>query len=230
MNTGRESDALTRALDELDAIRRRVINVVGHALRTPVTTMVGMATALQATDDDATRARLVEGLVRNAARVERLLDDLLLAAGVSTAFPVRDATSRPVRDTLNAEWRSLDGPNQLTFSGPEVSVLVSAGVLERITNAVLDNALKYGGGQVDVTTAVTPSGVRIEIESVGDTPTEEELANAFELFYRGEHAVTATPGLGIGLPVARELARAEGGEVGLERRGAAIVTFVELPS
>ena len=123
MNTGREGDAMTRGLDELEAIRRRVINVVGHALRTPVTTMVGMATALQATDDDATRATLIEGLARNAGRVERLLDDLLLAAGVSTAFPVGDAASRSVRDTFEAEWRSLEEPNRITFSGPELSVL-----------------------------------------------------------------------------------------------------------
>ena len=55
---------MTRGLDELDAIRRRVMNVVGHALRTPVTTMVGLANALQASADEATRAMLIDGLVR----------------------------------------------------------------------------------------------------------------------------------------------------------------------
>src|SRR5258706_7445207 len=92
MNPGPEENALTRGLDELDAIRRRVVNVVGHALRTPVTTMVGMANALEATEDGPTRAMLVDRLARNASRVERLLDDLLLAAGVSTAAPAGDAT------------------------------------------------------------------------------------------------------------------------------------------
>jgi len=72
--------------------------------------------------------------------------------------------------------------------------------------------------------------VRIEVESVGDVPSDDELRHAFELFYRGEHAVMAAPGLGVGLAVARELAHAEGGEVGLERRDDAIVATLELPT
>jgi len=230
MSTGRDETALARGLDELDAIRRRVVNVVGHALRTPLTTMVGMATALRETDDDATRATLVEGLARNAARVERLLDDLLLAAGVGTAMPAGDPRPVPVFETFETEWSALANPTDLRLRGPELTVLARAGAFERIANAVLDNASKYGRGPVVVTASATPRGVHIEVESEGDVPTDEEIENAFELFYRGEHAVMATPGLGIGLPVARELARAEGGEVALERRGTAIVVTVELPA
>jgi signal transduction histidine kinase len=70
--------------------------------------------------------------------------------------------------------------------------------------------------------------VRIEVASSGDGPTDEEVARAFELLYRGEHAVTSAPGLGIGLAVARELAGAEGGTVTLERRGNTVVARVDL--
>ena len=230
MSAEREETAVARGLDELDAIRRRVVNVVGHALRTPLTTMVGMASALQDTDDEATRATLIEGLARNAARVERLLDDLLLAAGVSTAMPTGDPAPVPVRETVETEWSGLGSPSELTIRGPEATVLARPGSFERIAHAVLDNASKYGRGSVVVTTATTAAGVRIEVKSDGDTPTDDEVDNAFELFYRGEHAVTTSPGLGIGLSVARELARAEGGDVVLERHGTAIVVIVELPA
>src|SRR5688500_15580686 len=142
----REEAALSRELDELDAIRRRVVNVVGHALRTPLTTVVGMAHALRETDDDATRATLLEGLARNAARVERLLDDLLLAAGVATALPAGDPAHVPVRETFETEWNGLGSPSELAVRGPELTVLARAGAFERITNAVLDNASKYGRG------------------------------------------------------------------------------------
>jgi signal transduction histidine kinase len=84
------SDA-ARALEEVDAIRRRVVNVVGHALRTPVTTLCGMAETLAHIADAATRAALADGVVRNARVVERLLDQILIAADVSTALPVGDA-------------------------------------------------------------------------------------------------------------------------------------------
>jgi signal transduction histidine kinase len=225
-----EIEAATRSREELEAIRRRVVNVVGHALRTPVTTMAGMAHALGTTDDSATRALLVDGISRNAKRVEGLLDDLLLATGVGTALPVGDATATSVRDTFEDEWKTLGGHNELAFSGPDVKAMVRSGAFERITHVVLDNALKYGHGPITVTSEATSTGLRIEVESVGDLPRDDEIKHAFELFYRGEHAVMAAPGLGIGLPVARELARAEGGEIDLDRRGDAIVATVELPA
>jgi signal transduction histidine kinase len=230
MNTGRDDDALARGLVELEAIRRRVINVVGHALRTPVTTIAGMARALAATDDDATRRMLTDGLARNARRVEGLLDDLLMAAGVDTVLPAGDAGAISVRDTFDEAWSSLGAAGTLAVRGPHLTARVRSAAFERMTHAVLDNAVKYGHGPINVTSEAIPSGVRIEVESVGDLPTDDEVERAFELFYRGEHAVMAAPGLGVGLPVARELARAEGGEIGLERRGAAIVATLELPA
>jgi signal transduction histidine kinase len=225
-----EIDAATRSSEELEAIRRRVVNVIGHTLRTPVTTMAGMAYALGAAEDSATRALLVDGISRNARRVEGLLDDLLLAAGVGTALPVGDATAMSVRDTFEDEWNMLGRPGDLAFSGPDMKTMVRSAAFERIAHAVLDNALKYGHGPISVTSELTSTGVRIGVESVGDLPSDDEIKHAFELFYRGEHAVMAAPGLGIGLPVARELARAEGGEIGLDRRGDAIVATVELPA
>jgi signal transduction histidine kinase len=189
-----------------------------------------MAIALRATEDEATRAMLLDGLERNARRAEGLLDDLLLAAGVSTALPAGDPESRSVRSTFDAAWGSLGAAGEFTFVGADLGVRVRADAFERIARVVLDNALKYGHGPIAVAVEPTSSGVRIEVESFGDLPTDDELDNAFELFYRGEHAVMAAPGLGVGLPVARELARGEGGEVRLTRRGDAIVATLELPS
>jgi two-component system sensor histidine kinase KdpD len=230
MTTGGSEGAATRALADVDAVRRRVLNVVGHALRTPVTTMAGMAAALGTTEDAATRAMLVDGLIRNAGRVERLLDDLLLAAGVTTALPAGDADRRPVRDTLAAAWDAIGGSGCLDVDGPDAAPLVHAAAFERIVELVLDNALKYGDGPVTARTIGTADRVRVEIESTGVGPTDEELEHAFEFLYRGEHAVMASPGLGIGLPVARRLAQGEGGDVTLERRGRSLVTSVELPA
>ncbi len=188
-----------------------------------------MTNALEAAgDDDATRAMLVAGLARNAQRLEVLLDDLLQAAGVSTALPVDTPAPQSVHDTFETAWRRVDGPDSLTLTGADVQIVMRAAALERIATILVDNALKYGHGPVAVTCWRTAEGVCIEVESAGDGPTDEELARAFELLYRGEHAVMSAPGLGIGLAVARELARAEGGTLTLERRGSSIVARVDV--
>lgn len=217
-----------RALADVDAVRRRVVNVVGHALRTPTTTIAGMAAALQATDDETTRVELIRGIARNAARLEELLDELLIASGVNTALPVVDETRVPLRAAIERAWESAGGRGRLDINGPDLAALVRPPALAKILTALLDNALKYGHGRVGVRLGTIPSGVRIEIESTDDGPTDEELTHAFELLYRGEHAVMTAPGLGLGLAVARELARADGGDVRLERSNGDIVAVVDL--
>lgn len=229
MATEGESGEVDRALADLDAVRRRIVNVVGHVLRTPTTIIAGMAAALQTTEDETVRAELVRGLARNAQRLEELLDQLLVASGVSTAQPVGDAVATPVRPAIERAWVAAGGRGPLDVAGPDAAAIVRPEALDRMLTALLDNALKYGHGRVRARVLTAPSRVCIEIESADDGPTDEELAHAFELLYRGEHAVMTAPGLGLGLAVARELARADGGDVRLERSDDAIVAVVDLP-
>ena len=221
---------IERALADVDAVRRRVVNVVGHVLRTPTTTIAGMAAALQTVDDESTRRELIRGIARNAGRLEELLDELLIASGVNTALPVVDAVPTPVRPAIERAWERVGGGGPLDVDGPDLQAVVRPPALAKILTSLLDNALKYGHGRVTVRLGTIPSGIRIEIQSADDGPTDEELTHAFELLYRGEHAVMTAPGLGLGLPVARELARADGGDVRLERVDDNIVAVVDLPT
>jgi len=61
------------ALDALDLARRRFVNVVGHELRTPVTTLRGLSEELADATEDELRD-LTPAIVRNARRVEALVD------------------------------------------------------------------------------------------------------------------------------------------------------------
>jgi signal transduction histidine kinase len=223
------SDA-ARALAEVDALRRRVVNVVGHALRTPVTTLCGMAEALAIADDPETRTALADGVVRNARVVERLLDQLLIASGVTTVLPVGDPISVAAQDVVATVWSAMGTPATLHLDVPDVVLDVRPSALEQIAFLVLDNGIKYGDGDVFVRGRVDGARACIEVETRGGEPSDEEMEHAFELFYRGEHAVMRSPGMGMGLTVARELARYEGGDVTLFRRDGAVVTSIELPA
>ena len=71
----REHD-IEAALDALDLARRRFVNVVGHELRTPVTTLRGLSEELILATEEELRD-LAPAILRSARRVETLLDDLL---------------------------------------------------------------------------------------------------------------------------------------------------------
>ena len=204
--------------DELDLLRRRVVNVVGHELRTPVTTVRGLAETLAETDDEATRAALIVALVRSAARVEELLDDLLLASGVFTAVP----TDAAVDVDLAAALRAAGWTGPVEGDGRAHLRLQSA---KRVLEPIVENAVRHGEP-----VAARVVGSTIEVESSGPELPAGDVALACEPFFRGEAAVMTAPGLGLGLAIARTVARAEGGEVLVRGRdGGGLIVRVELP-
>lgn len=227
---------------EIDAIRRRVINVVGHALRTPITTLCGMALELasQATDDDelantpdssAARAVLADGVRRNARIVEQLLDDLLVASDVATALPVEDAVAVDIGAAGERAWGLLGDPRPLVIDGPPALAQAQAAAVDNVLTKLLDNAVRYGQGEVELRLGAREGYVRADVVSGGGAlPTEEELALSIEPFYRGEHAVMAAAGLGIGLTVARALAEQAGGSLAIRVDDDRFIATIELPA
>lgn len=222
---------MVRTQDELEAIRRRVLNVVGHALRTPVTTLCGLADELASrADDPVTRPELIAGVHRNARTVEQLLDDLLVASGVTTALPVQEPSAVDVGEVALRSWSSLGSAKPLTVHGGPVRAFVPATVAEGALRKLLENAASYGEGDIELRLGCKGGAVSAEVVSRGGLPTAEELELCDEPFFRGEHAVMTKPGLGIGLSVARALAEHAGGSVIVGIDGDRFVARVELPA
>ncbi len=157
-----------RRLEEVDAIRRRVVNVVGHALRTPVTTLCGMAEALALAADEPTRTTLAEAVVRNARVVERLLDQLLIAADVSTALPVDDPKSIDVDAAVESALAQLGAaPANVPCDAHHAVAFVRPLALDQMLLLVLDNGLKYGERGMAVTASTSDGSTTVEVETRG---------------------------------------------------------------
>lgn len=212
-------------VSDVDLLRRRVLNVVGHELRTPVSTLTGLAAELESCTDDGRRSEITTAVVRNARRLDRLVDDLLLAAGITTVVPVDDREPVRLLEAARAMWA---GP-EATFAGQATAFARPASV-RRALAEIVGNAIVYGTAPYAVAAWEEDGRAIVEVANAGPDVAATDLDLATELFFRGERAVTTRAGLGVGLALARTLLRADGGDVTLRPRdGGGVVARVELP-
>jgi signal transduction histidine kinase len=102
---------------------------------------------------------------------------------------------------------SCRAPGKTAVSG-------DARMLQRMLSNILDNAIKYtpAGGRVEVTLAASEGWNVISVQDTGVGISKTELSRIFERFYRCDHS-RSQPGTGLGLSLARAIARAHGGDI-----------------
>lgn len=215
--TGSDVQADPEALAaELEAIRRRVLNVIGHELRTPVTTLHGLATEVALAEDlDLVHDHLAPALVRNAERLTTLLDDLLVAAGVRTAIPVDSPGAMDLAAAIGEIWAGLSA-EPLEVEGDAVGLTGPLESVRRALLAVLENAAAYGTAPPRVAVVDDGAQVAVTVDSPGPALHPEEVRLATQPFFRGERAVTSRPGLGMGLAIAEAVIEQAGGTLRFE--------------
>jgi len=231
MGDGASEVEVSEALAALDAARGRFVAVVGHELRTPVTTLRGLAEELEGADESS-RHEITAALLRSARRVESLLDDLLLATDITTVLPVGEPEPIDLVSTAQAIWDALEIDDELELRGDsEVLAMLRPGAGDTMLERVLDNARRYGSAPFQLTAKVEDGRAKVLVSSQGAELQPDDVHLAFELFYRGEAAVTSAPGFGLGLPVARALARQHDGELTIEpHSGGGLEVCIDLPA
>lgn len=219
----------------------RVVAVVGHALRTPVTTIRGLADVLHRTGEAPPELRAA--LHRESRILEELVDDLLVASDVSTVLPTDAPGEQQVGAIARRVWDQLVEdladvrPDRPRLQDEDL-VIASDGVviapqrtLRWIMRHLLDNAAKYGAAPVTIEVDEEGPGATgvVRVRTRDPASSASDVNHAFELFYRGEQAVTSAPGLGVGLTVARRLARHVGGDVQLGWDDEDLIAELHLP-
>jgi signal transduction histidine kinase len=191
----------------------------------------GLVEELPDADLDTVR-ELTPALVRSARRVESLLDDLLLATDITTVLPVGEPEVIDLIATAQATWDALEVDADLELTGTtDVEAWMRAGAGDTLLERVLDNARRYGRPPYRLHAETKDDRVRLTVSSEGAAMQPDDVHLAFELFYRGEAAVTSAPGFGLGLPVARALARQHDGELTIEPRpGGGLDVCIDLPA
>jgi signal transduction histidine kinase len=228
---------LDRLLDRIAASlrhERRFSAELSHELRTPLaklTTEAELALRRPRTRDEYRRA-LVE-VHGYAQQIARIVDTLLAAArqeasplGVADAAAVAQAAAdacRPLADDLGVE---LAAPED----SPPVRVGVDPDLAERILYPILDNACRYARGHVTLSLARSDGVVLFDVEDDGPGVASEEAEAIFEPATRGEAGRQAGPSAGLGLALARRLARSASGDVEVQPSSGGGHFVVRLPA
>ncbi|MFF0095124.1 sensor histidine kinase [Streptomyces canus] len=211
---GASLDAL---LDRIRAVLRHEQQLTGelsHELRTPLSRIVAELDWWQARPRSAAETEATHKVIADAARSMRTICDTLLDdAREGTPTTPGTAEILPVLHRLAAR---LEAPVHMTLdvrdegSPPEAGV--QAALLERIVSPLLTNAVRYATSRVTVTVRRESDGVRIDIADDGPGVPEPFAAQLFQPGRRADPG-DGHGGAGLGLPLARRLARSAGGEV-----------------
>jgi PAS domain S-box-containing protein len=215
-----------RLLDEerrAGAFREAFVDVISHELRTPITTIMGLAQILARpgrSDDEASRMALLEDVRSEAERLHRLVEDLLVLSRVERgrleveAEPIEPR--RLLERIVTHEAREL--PTITVETDLEADLPIVAGettYVEQIVRNLLNNAAKYtpSGSRVVVSARKADGDVEVRVTDDGPGIPAASIDRIFELFYRDPGSSRLVAGSGIGLFVCASLAEAMGGRI-----------------
>jgi signal transduction histidine kinase len=208
-----------------------------HELRTPVSVIKNAAdvTLDRQTRDEEEYREALTIIKEQSRRLTRLVEDMFVLAradanGQGIALRPIDLSAL-VADCSRAA-AVIAASKQIHLSTQIASTQMVVGnddLLRRLVMNLLDNALQYtpAGGSVKVTVARTGSRVTIAVADTGSGIPLHERERIFERFVRLDTARTASAGAGLGLPIARWIARRHGGTLAVGERdgGGSVFTF-----
>ena len=237
--TGDELDQVVAAFNDLMARLaeafehlQQFANQAAHQLRTPLTVLRGeIELALERAQSAEDYKRALKRAAGEVSRLEKLVNSLLLLSKLERRQLPGELVELDVvlREVAHA---AADGRCHLEVSIPPEPLVVVADpqLLEQMLFNILDNACRYGRGQVEVRAWRRDQQVVVEIADDGPGMSPDELRRVGTPFFRGS-AAEGTDGSGLGLAVSIRIAEAFGGAISFEcpDTGGTVVT-ITLPA
>jgi PAS domain S-box-containing protein len=238
--------AARRLAEEASAAKGKFLAMMSHDLRTPLTTIYGNASLLETDQQEElspAHREHVEAIKIACRTLSSMIGDILEYAHLDTGnvrvttapVALAEAIHRAVTLVrVSAENAGLT----LSADTRDVTVLADATKLQQILLNLLGNAIKFTprGGRINITTTRENDRVRIHVRDTGIGIQPEDLPHAFTAFVQLDagasiQGTTAERGVGLGLAISRELARAMNGDVTAESTpGEGSVFTIDLPA
>lgn len=226
---GRTAVAFDEMLDDLEHAERQALAAearmrafvadAAHELRTPVAGIRASADALVRADPGAEeRERLSVHVVREAIRAGRLVDDMLTMARLDEGLSV-EGRPLPVPPAIEAAVAQQAARTPATrvvadVRGAPPAVRADPDRLAQVLDNLLQNAARYAASEVRVEAEAADDDVRITVADDGPGVPDADRERIFDRLVRLDDGRDRQHGgAGLGLPIARALARAQGGDL-----------------
>jgi signal transduction histidine kinase len=225
------NDMLAR-LERSSARQRSFVADAAHELRSPLTAIRTQLEVAGAHPNDAQWEQVSADALADVERLSRLVDDLLVLAraeDAGTRLPTHAVDLAQVADEIIARTESVVSVRRT--GADELVLLANADAVTRILANLVDNAVRHAATAVTVDVRNGSGGAAVvTVADDGPGIPAVQREQVFERFARLDDARSRDAGgAGLGLPIVRELARSQGGEITLEDNAPGLRAVVRLP-
>jgi two-component system, OmpR family, osmolarity sensor histidine kinase EnvZ len=213
-------------LQQLDSNRAMLLAGISHDLRTPLSRLRLGVEMLGAQAEGGLR----EGMIQDIEDIDAIINQFLDFAREGGNEPSQEGEdlNQIVHSVCDRYARS--GRPITTHLGPLPPITLKPTATQRMITNLVDNAVRYGGGEVEVATERVGDRAVVRILDRGPGIPEGEISRVMQPFTRLEAARSGATGSGLGLAIVERAARMHGGKVTLLRRqGGGLEARVELP-
>jgi two-component system osmolarity sensor histidine kinase EnvZ len=211
VSLNRGFNRMLSSLQQAEEDRTLLLAGVSHDLRTPLARLrLGIEVGMR---DDKER----EGMVSDIEEMDRIIGQFLdFARGDRDAAPEACQLNDIVESVVDRHRR--DG-RSIAFAPGELPPLpLRPTAVSRLVGNLLDNALRYAGEPIEVTTRRTGASIVLEVADRGPGIPADQVERLKRPFTRGDAARTDASGAGLGLAIVDRIARMHGGTFDLHRR------------
>jgi signal transduction histidine kinase len=225
-------------LTKIDSRRRQFIADVSHELRTPLTIIRGEAqvTLRLQSPSEADYKETLRAILEQSLNLSRLVDDLLLLTRAEMnqlQLQIMPVQLKPLLEAEITKWQRFHLDRAFLLSADtifdDVAVMIDLRRIQQVLSILLDNASKYSAPDqaVEIGISRKDTFIVIAVKDSGNGISAAEVENIFERFVRfSKH----NEGLGLGLPIAKAIVEAHGGQISVESaQGQGSTFFVTLP-